>query len=175
MVRVLRGISPQRALYSAPCTFIGIWDCLTSQTAVDCVRYLIFQGYKLPEVCERLLDHLIAPDTDSDSPVGCDNMTILIVALLNGRSEEEWYAWVSDRAKQNAEFQRLPQLYADHRLTKFEKRRQLMEERERQRQNDAAEAAAELGSGSMTPTQVVESTPASRFLGQHELTSRAFA
>ncbi|TCD64899.1 Protein phosphatase 2C 2, partial [Steccherinum ochraceum] len=96
----------------------GIWDCLTSQMAVDCVRFLISQGHKLNEVCEILLDHIVAPDTDADSPVGCDNMTLLVVALLNGRTEEEWYEWVTDRVKQNTNQPGLPVLYADFRLTR---------------------------------------------------------
>jgi protein phosphatase 2C family protein 2/3 len=35
---------------------------------------------------------------DSESAgIGCDNMTVVIVALLNGRSTEEWQAWVKER------------------------------------------------------------------------------
>ncbi|KAH8083345.1 phosphatase 2C-domain-containing protein [Cristinia sonorae] len=149
----------------------GIWDCLSSQAAVDSVRLLLSQGYKLPEVCERLLDHLVAPDTDSDSPVGCDNMTVLVVALLNGKTEDEWYAWVSERAKQNTNFERLPQLYADYRLSRFEKRKEIMAERERQRQGDST------GSGTLTPTQVSETAAESgtSFLAQPELTPPASA
>lgn len=119
------------------------------------MRFLISQGYKLPEVCERLLDHLVAPDTDTDSPVGCDNMTVMVVALLNGKTEEEWYAQVSSRAKQNPECQRLPTLYPEFRVSRFEKKKAMMSERERLRQqNDPATA----GSGSTTPTQGTEET-----------------
>lgn len=142
----------------------GIWDCLSSQATVDCVRFLISQGFRLPEVCERLLDHIVAPDTDADSPIGCDNMTILVVALLNGRTEEEWYEWVSENASRNTEFQSLPQLYSDYRLTRFERRKQMMEERERQRKMDAAQAASEVGSRAMTPTPLSESSGGARTL-----------
>jgi len=145
----------------------GIWDCLTSQAAVDSVRYLLSQGYKLPEVCERLLDHLIAPDTDADSPVGCDNMTILVVALLNGKTEEEWYAQVSSRAKQNQDFQSLPYLYAEFRLVRFEKKKAMMVERERQRMNDAT-AAVGSGSWATTPTQATEPSSPQLFGKQPE-------
>lgn len=151
----------------------GIWDCLSSQAAVDCVRYLISQGNKLPETCEKLLDHLVAPDTDADSPAGCDNMTVLVVALLNGRTEDEWYAWVTERAKQNQNFQHLPQLYEDYRLTRFEKKKQIMTERERQREEEvAANATTAVGSGATTPTGT-----STTFLGQQqpELTSPASA
>lgn len=35
---------------------------------------------------------------DSESAgIGCDNMTVVIVALLGGRSTEEWQAWVKER------------------------------------------------------------------------------
>ena len=88
--------------------FVGIWDCLTSQQVVDVIRLLISQGKKLKEVCEIICDHCLAPDTNSGAGIGCDNMTILVVALLNGRTEEEWYEWVYENASRNTEFQSLP-------------------------------------------------------------------
>ena len=29
--------------------------------------------------------------------IGCDNMTVVVVALLGGRSPSEWQAWVKER------------------------------------------------------------------------------
>lgn len=43
------------------------------------------------------MDVCLAPDTNNDSGIGCDNMTVVIVALLNERSEDEWYSWVSEK------------------------------------------------------------------------------
>ncbi|CAL1713092.1 unnamed protein product [Somion occarium] len=103
----------------------GIWDCLTSQQVVDAVRLLISQGKKLPEICEIICDHCLAPDTNSGSGFGCDNMTILVVALLHGRSEEEWYHWVSERTHSGYGYntpKELPQLYPAGRLEAFRRR-----------------------------------------------------
>ncbi len=65
-------------------------------------------------------------------------MTILVVALLNGRTEEEWYQWVTDRTKKKYGFntpEELPQLYSVSRLMSFRARRQAEEERERLRKD----------------------------------------
>lgn len=110
----------------------GIWDCLTSQQAIDCTRLLISQGKELAEVCEILCDHCLAPDTNSGAGIGCDNMTIMIIALLHGRTKEEWYAWVTERVKQNIGKQvpsELPPLYSMTRIMNFRARKAAEEER----------------------------------------------
>jgi protein phosphatase 2C family protein 2/3 len=38
----------------------------------------------------------LAPDSELGG-IGCDNMTVVIVALLNGRTLEEWQEWVKKR------------------------------------------------------------------------------
>lgn len=51
----------------------------------------------------------------SSAGIGCDNMTVIIIALLNGRSKEEWYAWIKDRVAQQYGYdtpEQLPRLYA---------------------------------------------------------------
>lgn len=42
------------------------------------------------------MDKCLAPDSDWGG-IGCDNMTVLIVGLLGGRTKEEWYNWVAER------------------------------------------------------------------------------
>ncbi|EST09282.1 Protein phosphatase 2C (PP2C)-like domain protein [Kalmanozyma brasiliensis GHG001] len=71
----------------------GIWDCLSSQDVVDIVRRSVANGKELTEICEDLMDRCLAPDSDTGG-IGCDNMTVCVVALLNGRSKEEWYSWI---------------------------------------------------------------------------------
>ena len=78
----------------------GIWDVLKSQETVDFVRRCLADGKQLHEICEMMMDKCVAPDSDWGG-VGCDNMTVLIVALLNGRTKQEWYDWVIDRVKKN--------------------------------------------------------------------------
>jgi protein phosphatase 2C family protein 2/3 len=43
--------------------------------------------------------------TDSETGgIGCDNMTIVIVALLGGRTPEQWQAWVKERVEKKCTF-----------------------------------------------------------------------
>ncbi|KAI9480597.1 MAG: phosphatase 2C-like domain-containing protein [Benjaminiella poitrasii] len=74
----------------------GIWDCMTNQQVVDYVRQQLSQKMKLEEICEVIMDYCLAPDSDGGA-VGCDNMSIIIVAILNGKTEEEWYDWMTER------------------------------------------------------------------------------
>jgi len=100
----------------------GIWDCLSSQDVVNVVRRQVSEGKELTEIGEMICDHCLAPDTTSGAGIGCDNMTVLIVAITHGRSKEEWYTWIADRVKNNYGYETpsaLPQLYAQSRLMAF--------------------------------------------------------
>ncbi|KAF8895379.1 phosphatase 2C-like domain-containing protein [Infundibulicybe gibba] len=110
----------------------GIWDCLSSQQVVDIVRYQVAQGKELSEIGEMICDHCLAPDTSSGTGIGCDNMTILIVAILHGRTKEEWYAWIADRVKNGYGYQtpsEIPALYALSRILSFRARKEALDAR----------------------------------------------
>lgn len=50
----------------------------------------------------------------SSASIGCDNMTVIIIALLNGRTKEEWYAWVKDRVARQYGYdtpEQVPQIF----------------------------------------------------------------
>ncbi|KAG0365966.1 Protein phosphatase 2C 2 [Gamsiella multidivaricata] len=74
----------------------GIWDCMSSQEVVTFVRKGIADKIPLNTICEMTMDHCLASDSDM-SYIGCDNMTMLIIAFLNGRTVEEWYENISNR------------------------------------------------------------------------------
>ncbi|KAF9435884.1 Protein phosphatase 2C 2 [Entomortierella beljakovae] len=74
----------------------GIWDCMTSQEVVTFVRRGIADRIPLDTICEMTMDHCLAADSDI-SYIGCDNMTMVIVAFLNGRTMEEWYEHIGER------------------------------------------------------------------------------
>ena len=59
-------------------------------------------------------------------------MTMLVVALLNGRTKDEWRTWVTDRVKDRVGHETpdaLPQLYSQSRLTAFKAKRAAEEAR----------------------------------------------
>ncbi|EJC98112.1 PP2C-domain-containing protein [Fomitiporia mediterranea MF3/22] len=128
----------------------GIWDCLTSQQVVDIIRLQVSQRKELSEIAEFICDHCLAPDTTSGAGVGCDNMTVLIIALLNGRTKEQWYDWMEDRVKRKYGYptpEEVPQLYAPSRINAFRARRQAYEERARDRAN-SGDSGSDSGSDS---------------------------
>lgn len=74
----------------------GIWDCMTSQNVVEFVRRGIAEKQELSYICENIMEHCLAPASDVTG-LGCDNMTILIVGILNGKTKEEWYDSIAER------------------------------------------------------------------------------
>ena len=134
---MVRHLLPLFPLWIVANSCAGIWDCLTSQQCVDVVRLLISEGKDLSEVAEIVCELCLAPDTESGAGIGCDNMTMLVVALLNGKTTEEWRAWVTDRVKDrvgHATPEALPQLYSQSRLMAFKAKRAAEEAREKDRQ-----------------------------------------
>lgn len=114
----------------------GIWDCLTSQQVVDFIRLKVSEGKELNEIGEEICEHCIAPDTSSGTGIGCDNMTVLIIAILHGKTKQEWYEWITDRVKSGYGFSTpntIPQIYSPARLMAYKARREAQEERERLR------------------------------------------
>ena len=132
-----------------PCA--GIWDCLTSQQCVDVVRRLISEGKDLEEIAENVCELCLAPDTESGAGIGCDNMTMLVIALLNGKTREEWRTWVTDRVKNGVGYktpEELPQLYSQSRLMAFKAKRAAEEAREKDRQTRLGGSGGAVGFGS---------------------------
>lgn len=91
---------------------------------------------ELKDIAELMCEHCLAPDTSSKTGIGCDNMTVLIVAILHGKTKQEWYDWVADRVKNSYGYATpdvLPQIYSQDRLSSYRARREAMEERDRLR------------------------------------------
>lgn len=76
----------------------GIWDCLTSQECVDLIHYGINKGdMTLEEISSRIVDVCCSPTTEGTG-IGCDNMSIVIVALLkDGESLNDWFKRIRDK------------------------------------------------------------------------------
>ena len=75
---------------------IGIWDCKSNQEVVEFVRRGIVAKQSLSTICENMMDTCCATSSDTGG-VGCDNMTMIVIALLGGKSKDEWYQMVADR------------------------------------------------------------------------------
>jgi protein phosphatase 2C family protein 2/3 len=76
----------------------GIWDCLSSQQVVDFTRRAVAKGDSLGKIAEDMMVKCLATDSETGG-IGCDNMTVVIVALLNGRTPEEWQTWIKGRVE----------------------------------------------------------------------------
>ncbi|QLG70864.1 hypothetical protein HG535_0A08090 [Zygotorulaspora mrakii] len=76
----------------------GIWDCLSSQECVDLVHYGITKGnMSLRDISSRMIDVCCSPTTEGTG-IGCDNMSISIVALLKeGESLQEWFSRIRSK------------------------------------------------------------------------------
>jgi protein phosphatase 2C family protein 2/3 len=66
----------------------GIWNCRSSQAVISFVRRGIASKQELHIICENLMDYCLAP---SSIPVGGgdDNMTMIVIGLLNGKTKQE--------------------------------------------------------------------------------------
>lgn len=79
----------------------GIWESISSQDVVNVIRLWISEGKELSDICASLCDFCLNPcsSCQNHSGKGLDNMTVIIVALLNGRTSEQWYKTIADRVK----------------------------------------------------------------------------
>jgi protein phosphatase 2C family protein 2/3 len=69
---------------------------MSSQQAISFVRQRIAENTPLDTICELVLDHCLA-DAGTLTTAGCDNMTMVVVAFLNGRTVEDWYEVIGSR------------------------------------------------------------------------------
>ncbi|KAL6715013.1 Protein phosphatase 2C 2 [Lecanora helva] len=74
----------------------GIWDCQSSQAVVEFVRRGIAAKQELSKISENMMDNCLASNSETGG-VGCDNMTMIVIALLRGKSRDEWYKEIADR------------------------------------------------------------------------------
>lgn len=76
----------------------GIWDCLSSQECVDLVHYGIrHMNMNLNDIASRIVDVCCSPTTEG-SGIGCDNMSITIVALLKkNETLDEWHTRIKSK------------------------------------------------------------------------------
>lgn len=66
----------------------GIWDVMSNKEVVSYVRENIANGLEPEEICENLMMRCLAPDCQM-AGLGCDNMTVVIIAFLHGDTYEK--------------------------------------------------------------------------------------
>jgi len=91
----------------------GIWDCQSSQAVVEFVRRGIAAKQELHSICENMMDNCLASNSETGG-VGCDNMTMVIIGLLQGKTKEEWYKMIGERVA-NGDGPCAPPEYAEFR------------------------------------------------------------
>jgi len=91
----------------------GIWDCQSSQAVVEFVRRGIAARQELHKICENMMDNCLASNSETGG-VGCDNMTMIVIALLRGKTKDEWYKQIAERVA-NGDGPCAPPEYAEHR------------------------------------------------------------
>ena len=72
----------------------GIWDCMTNEQVLDYVRTRLCTGMQPHHICEEIMDSCLATEVKPGG-VGCDNMSVVITCLLNGKSFEEFCVGLS--------------------------------------------------------------------------------
>jgi protein phosphatase 2C family protein 2/3 len=50
----------------------------------------------LDKICENMMDNCLASNSETGG-VGCDNMTMIIIGFLRGRTKEQWYEEIAKR------------------------------------------------------------------------------
>ncbi|KXS18075.1 protein phosphatase 2C [Gonapodya prolifera JEL478] len=87
---VARKVTPSDEFLVLACD--GIWDVLDNQQVCDFVSRAVSEQKPLGVVCEDLMDRCLAPDRRASElgGIGCDNMTVVVVALLKGKSFAQW-------------------------------------------------------------------------------------
>lgn len=80
---------------------LGIWDCMTNQEVVDFVHAGVAQDKTLETICENIMDNCLANDQTA-SGLGYDNMSVMIIAILNGKTKKEWYEAIKAKNKSSS-------------------------------------------------------------------------
>lgn len=91
----------------------GIWDCRSSQEVVEFVRRGIADKQELSDICENIMNNCISSMVNHTG-IGCDNMTVMIIGILHGKSKDEWYEEIASRVA-NGDGPCAPPEYAERR------------------------------------------------------------
>jgi len=74
----------------------GIWDCASSERVIGFVRRSIAARQRLDTICQKMILKCMA-NVPNTRGIGCDNMTMIIIGLLQEKTPEEWYNMIATR------------------------------------------------------------------------------
>jgi len=80
----------------------GVWDVITNSEAVRFVRYRLGDRMEPEKICEELMTNCLSPDCQMGG-LGCDNMTVILVCFLHGKTWEEYCAKIAATLEPNIE------------------------------------------------------------------------
>lgn len=83
---VVKDLTPEHEFIVLACD--GIWDVLSNEEVAEFVRVRIAAKMEPEQICEELMTRCLAPDCQMGG-LGCDNMTVVLVCLLNGAPYDE--------------------------------------------------------------------------------------
>jgi protein phosphatase 2C family protein 2/3 len=84
----------------------GIWDVLTNQQVCDFVVDKLAANTQPEDICEQLMDRCLEPDCQVGG-LGCDNMTVVLICFLHGKSWQHLVQKCQQFAKEREERQQL--------------------------------------------------------------------
>jgi protein phosphatase PTC2/3 len=67
------------------------------------VRSGIAAKQEFHSICENMMDNCLASNSETGGGVGCDNMTMIIVGLLQGKTKEEGSNMIGKRVANGGE------------------------------------------------------------------------
>ncbi|UYV62572.1 hypothetical protein LAZ67_2001127 [Cordylochernes scorpioides] len=83
---VVKDLTPEHEFIVLACD--GIWDVMTNEEVVEFIRTRIAAGMDPEQICEELMTRCLAPDCQMGG-LGCDNMTVVLVCVLQKGTYEE--------------------------------------------------------------------------------------
>uniref|UniRef100_A0A183CER1 protein-serine/threonine phosphatase n=1 Tax=Globodera pallida TaxID=36090 RepID=A0A183CER1_GLOPA len=106
----IQAITPEHEFVLLACD--GIWDVMTNQDAITFCRERLISGLVPEKICEELLEKCLAPDCEL-SGLGCDNMTAILVCLLQNYSLDDYLSQLRATAKPDELQQEAMERYSD--------------------------------------------------------------
>jgi len=75
----------------------GVWDYMSNEQVIEFIREGISNRLGLSQIAENLLNECASEKDDGSKKPSFDNMTMIIVGFLQGRTKEDYYNMIKER------------------------------------------------------------------------------